>query len=572
MITYSSLKKKLFIIAGPNVIENENHTLKMATELKKIFEMYDVTFVFKASIDKANRTSLNSYRGLGFDKGLDILKKIKNKLNIPIITDIHESWQAQPVSEVVDIIQIPAFLCRQTDLLMAAAKTGKIIHVKKGQMCSAEQMHKCKEKIIHFGNPNVILCERGNTFGYQDLVVDPRNLIWLKSDLNLVSMDVTHCLQQPSQKTPDGTIKCGGYRNLIPYMAKVALALDVNGIFMEIHDEPDKALCDGPTQWPLNKTTELLNVLNIPKKKCNVTTNHKCLLCNETLYDNKMIYEKTVRGTQDSRIKIIQCSRCSHIQLNIIPKNLQNHYEQDEQSNDIKNTFKLTIKDIIYKEHLEIERRKKYFPLSETLKILDVGSGYCSFAKKISSQHVCVDCIEPSITRTEIGKKNNNILNTENIKIFNSHLDDVFSNVNEEVYDFVTCWHVIEHLDYNSLNSIINNMIKCCKKGGYIYIEVPNSNDELLKYEKYQSITYIVHHLSYWNENTLELLMKRNNITKYKFHYEQRYGFDNYLNWTYQLNQKQDKDMNTDDKNIEWIEAKKKAKNTDAIILEIQKV
>jgi 2-dehydro-3-deoxyphosphooctonate aldolase (KDO 8-P synthase) len=249
------------LMCGPNVIESEEHIMKMAEKVKNIVDKYDVEFYFKTSFDKANRSSLNSYRGLGFEEGLRILQKVKDKFNIKIITDIHESWQAEPVSKVVDMIQIPAFLCRQTDLLKAAAKTGKIIHVKKGQMCSAEQMHKCKEKIIQFGNPNVILCERGNSFGYQDLVVDPRNLIWLKSDTNLVSMDITHCLQQPSQKMTDGTVKSGGYRDLIPYMGKLAIALDVDGIFMETHDNPDKALCDGPTQWPLDKLEWLLDEL-----------------------------------------------------------------------------------------------------------------------------------------------------------------------------------------------------------------------------------------------------------------------------------------------------------------------
>ena len=254
---------KFFIICGPNVIESEQHTLFMAKELKKIFNQYNVQFIFKVSFDKANRSSLNSYRGLGFEEGLRILKKVKEEVGVKIITDIHESWQAKPIGEIVDVIQIPAFLCRQTDLLKAAAETGKIIHVKKGQMCSAEQMHKCKEKIISFGNPNVILCERGNSFGYQDLVVDPRNLIWLKSNSNLVSMDITHCLQQPSQKMSDGTVKSGGYRDLIPSMGKMAIALGVDGIFMEVHNDPDKALCDGPTQWYLDKLEWLLNYFKI---------------------------------------------------------------------------------------------------------------------------------------------------------------------------------------------------------------------------------------------------------------------------------------------------------------------
>ena len=269
-MNYQQLKNKFFVIAGPNVIESETQIMDTAEKLKEIFSKYDVNFIFKTSFDKANRSSINSYRGLGMDEGLRILKKVKDKLQIPIITDIHESWQAKIVGEVVDIIQIPAFLCRQTDLLKAAAETGKIIQVKKGQMCSADQMHKCKEKLIAFGNPNVILCERGNSFGYQDLVVDPRNLIWLQSDTNLVSMDITHCLQKPSQKMADGTVKSGGYRDLIPYMGKMAISLGVHGIFLEVHQEPDKALCDGPTQWPLEKLEWLLDFLKLRKEKYSI--------------------------------------------------------------------------------------------------------------------------------------------------------------------------------------------------------------------------------------------------------------------------------------------------------------
>ena len=310
-MNFETLKNKFFIIAGPNVIESETHTLKMAKSLKDIFSNYDINFIFKVSIDKANRSSLNSYRGLGFEEGIRILKKVKEELDIPIITDIHESWQAKPVSEVVDIIQIPAFLCRQTDLLKAAAETGKIIHVKKGQMCSAEQMHKCKEKIIAFGNPNVILCERGNTFGYQDLVVDPRNLIWLKSDTNLVSMDITHCLQQPSQKMADGTVKSGGLRELIPYMGKMAISLGVDGIFMEVHDRPNESKCDAPTQWPLDKLEWLLKYLDINKRLKNNKTLKVVIPCrigssrieNKMLVkiNNKNIINRTIDGIKKSK-------------------------------------------------------------------------------------------------------------------------------------------------------------------------------------------------------------------------------------------------------------------------------
>ena len=265
MLNFEDFKTKKFIMSGPNVIESEEQIMKIAYEMKQILSNFDVTFIFKSSFDKANRSSLNSYRGLGMKEGLRILKRVKDELNLPIITDVHDTTQMNDVAEVADIIQIPAFLCRQTDLLKSAAETGKIIQVKKGQFCSAEQMHKCKEKIIAFGNQNVILCERGNSFGYQDLVVDPRNLIWLKSETNLVSMDITHCLQQPSQKSSDGTVKCGGYRELIPYMGKMAITLDVDGIFMEVHENPDKALCDGPTQWPLHKLEWLLDFINIKR-------------------------------------------------------------------------------------------------------------------------------------------------------------------------------------------------------------------------------------------------------------------------------------------------------------------
>ena len=263
MELYNKLKHTFFIMAGPNVIESEEHIMFMAQQLKDFFSNYDVEFIFKTSFDKANRSSLNSYRGVDIEEGIRILRRVKDELGVNIITDIHESWQASLVADVVDVIQIPAFLCRQTDLLKAVAETGKVIHVKKAQFANAQTMHKCKEKIIQFGNPNVILCERGNMYGYNDLVVDPRNLIWLKSDTNLVSMDITHCLQQPAQTMADGTVCCGGLREMIPYMGRVARALDVNGIFIEVHSDPDKSLCDAPTQFPLNELSELMAFLNI---------------------------------------------------------------------------------------------------------------------------------------------------------------------------------------------------------------------------------------------------------------------------------------------------------------------
>lgn len=257
---YDNMTRNFFIITGPNVIESEEHTMYMAGEIKKIMDNFNIIFIFKVSFDKANRTSLNSYRGLGLNEGLRILQKVKNTYKIPICTDIHDISQVESVAKVADIIQIPAFLCRQTDLLEAVAKTNKIVHIKKGQFCSAQVMHKCKEKVIAFGNNKIILCERGNMYGYNDLIVDPRNLIWLQSSSNLVSMDITHCLQQPAQIQSDGTICSGGLRELIPHMGKLAIAFGVNGIFMEVHDRPDDSLCDAPTQFPLKKLYDFINI------------------------------------------------------------------------------------------------------------------------------------------------------------------------------------------------------------------------------------------------------------------------------------------------------------------------
>lgn len=568
---------KKFIMCGPNVIESEEHTLFMAKSLKNIFDKYDINFYFKTSFDKANRSSLNSYRGLGIDEGLRILKKVKDEIGVKIVTDIHESKQAKLVADIVDIIQIPAFLCRQTDLLKAAAETGKIIHVKKGQMCSAEQMHKCKEKIISFGNPNVILCERGNSFGYQDLIVDPRNLFWLKSDSNLVSMDITHCLQLPSQKMPNGIVKSGGYRNLIPHMGKMAIALDVDGIFMECHDNPNKALCDAPTQWPLDKLTWLLDYLEFNKiKKNKMKSNEKCILCKNILNDYKIVYDKKIRGDTENKCSIVKCNLCGHIQLIGFRTNLKQHYDEDNQSNDIVKTFNITKKDIINREMVEIQRRIKYLNIQDKNKkydILDIGSGYCSFAKKLIDNYnnLFVTCLEPSKSRTDLGRSINNINLNHCIEIHNIYLDDAFAELNKNRFDIVTSWHVLEHLDENFIDTVISNMYKCCKIGGKIIIEVPHSNDELFSIDKYKEINYMIHHLSYWNENSLTKLLINNSISNYEFQYVQRYGYDNYLNWIYNLGEIQNCNMNNDKKHFTWLKSKKKAKNTDAILLIIHK-
>lgn len=261
MLNFDQLKNNFFIMTGPNVIESEEHVLQMAHKIKAIMDKHNVTFIFKTSFDKANRSSASSYRGVGIEEGIRILKKVKEEVGVPIITDIHESWQAPIVAEVADVIQIPAFLCRQTDLLKAAAETGKIIHIKKAQFAPPSVMHKCKEKLIAFGNDKVILCERGSMYGFQDLVVDPRSLVWLRSDTNLVSMDITHCLQQPAQIQADGSVKAGGLRELIPEMGKLAVLFEVNGIFMEVHDRPDESLCDAPTQFPLDDLDNFITKL-----------------------------------------------------------------------------------------------------------------------------------------------------------------------------------------------------------------------------------------------------------------------------------------------------------------------
>jgi 2-dehydro-3-deoxyphosphooctonate aldolase (KDO 8-P synthase) len=413
---FELLKNKFFIMAGPNVIESEEHVLTMARELKEIFGKYNINFIFKTSIDKANRSSLNSYRGLGFEEGLRILKKVKSELNIPIITDVHESWQAKPIAEVADIIQVPAFLCRQTDLLKAVAETGKIIHVKKGQFCSADQMHKCKEKIIAFGNPNVILCERGNSFGYQDLVVDPRNLIWLKSDTNLVSMDITHCLQQPSQKQADGTVKCGGYRDLIPYMGKMAIALGVNGIFMEVHDNPDESKCDAPTQWPLDKLEWLLDYLEINKKKYAVN------------YNSSTINTKALLGTIESDVSG-------------------------------------------FNGNFEKETVRGYKIISKLLElpfntVLDIGAGALEHSKIFMENTKIVDICDYG--NSVYYRQHNNEVSKKIRNVYIGDFNDIEINTK---YDAIWCSHILEH--QLNVNLFLKKIHSLLNEGGYLAIIVP---------------------------------------------------------------------------------------------------
>ncbi|ERN09917.1 hypothetical protein AMTR_s00013p00172160 [Amborella trichopoda] len=239
-----------FLLAGPNVIESEAHVLKMAGYIKDITSKLGLQLVFKSSFDKANRTSSKSFRGPGLEEGLKILQKVKMTFDLPIVTDVHEASQCEPVGRVADIIQIPAFLCRQTDLLVAAAKTGKIVNIKKGQFCAPSVMVNSAEKVRLAGNQNVMVCERGTMFGYNDLIVDPRNLEWMREANCPVVADVTHSLQQPAGKKLDGGgVASGGLRELIPCIARTSVAVGVDGIFMEVHDDPLNAPVDGPTQW-----------------------------------------------------------------------------------------------------------------------------------------------------------------------------------------------------------------------------------------------------------------------------------------------------------------------------------
>lgn len=244
---------KLTILAGPCAIESMEILDETAKALKEITKKLGINFVFKSSFDKANRSSLKSFRGPGMEKGLEMLNEIKSKYDLPIVTDIHTPDQAQPVSEVADILQIPAFLCRQTDLLVAAAKTGKIVNIKKGQFLAPEQMGPLVKKVEDSGNNNILLTDRGTSFGYNNLVVDFRGISIMQSFGYPVVFDATHSVQLPGA---NGTCS-GGDRRFVPQLAKAAMAVGANVLFFEIHPEPDKALCDGANMIALKDAEEL---------------------------------------------------------------------------------------------------------------------------------------------------------------------------------------------------------------------------------------------------------------------------------------------------------------------------
>jgi 2-dehydro-3-deoxyphosphooctonate aldolase (KDO 8-P synthase) len=249
--------KKRTFIAGPCVIESAELLDTVARELVNINSQTGCDIVFKASFDKANRTSIHSFRGPGIDKGLQMLSDVKSKYGLRLLTDIHESWQAEPVGEVCDIIQIPAFLCRQTDLLVAAAKTGKTVNIKKAQFLSAKDMRYPVEKARDAGAQEVWLTERGNMMGYNNLVVDFRNIPDMLEIVPTVIMDCTHSVQRPGGS--DG--KTGGDRRFVPQMAMAAKAFGATGYFFEVHPDPDKGLSDAANMLELNKLNELIKEL-----------------------------------------------------------------------------------------------------------------------------------------------------------------------------------------------------------------------------------------------------------------------------------------------------------------------
>ena len=242
------------IIAGLNVLEDEDMALDVAEKLKEITTKHNIPFVFKASFDKANRSSIDSYRGPGLEAGKKIFESIKKNINVPIITDIHEEGQIEEISQVVDILQIPAFLCRQTDLISAACKTQLPLNIKKGQFLSPYQMKNIIEKCNSFGNDNIILCERGSSFGYDNLIVDFLGISEQKTFNYPIILDVTHSLQLPGGQGNSA----GGRSHQAEDLARAAIALKISGLFIEVHPNPDKALCDGPSATKLEDFEDMI--------------------------------------------------------------------------------------------------------------------------------------------------------------------------------------------------------------------------------------------------------------------------------------------------------------------------
>ena len=249
--------KKVCLIAGPCQLETEQHAMDMAGKIKEIASKFDIGFIYKTSFDKANRTSLKGKRGAGLENSLPVFDKIRKEIGIPVLTDVHTVEQCSILSEHVDVLQIPAFLCRQTDLLTAAAKTGKIINVKKGQFLAPWDMINVTKKIVDSGNTNILVTERGASFGYNTLVSDMRSLPIMAKNGYPVVFDATHSVQQPGGMGD----KSGGQREFVEYLARAAIAVGVAAVFMETHPDPDNAPSDGPNMVPLSKMPGLLSQL-----------------------------------------------------------------------------------------------------------------------------------------------------------------------------------------------------------------------------------------------------------------------------------------------------------------------
>src|SRR5246500_5245208 len=250
----------LFIIAGPCVIESEKHALFMAEVIKGVTRSLNVPFIFKASYDKANRTSIRSFRGPGLAEGLRILKKVKDEVHVPVLTDVHEAADVPKVADVVDVLQIPAFLCRQTDLVVAAAMTERAVNIKKGQFVSPWDMKHIVEKCRSAGNDRVFVTERGSSFGYNNLVVDMRSLAIMRKFAPVV-FDATHSVQLPSASGDGEHTVSGGQPEFIPLLARAAVAAGVDGVFMEVHDNPKEAKSDGANALPLAELESVLSEL-----------------------------------------------------------------------------------------------------------------------------------------------------------------------------------------------------------------------------------------------------------------------------------------------------------------------
>jgi 2-dehydro-3-deoxyphosphooctonate aldolase (KDO 8-P synthase) len=251
------IDQPMFLIAGPCVIESEQLAIDTAGYLRDLTKELGINFIYKSSFDKANRTSSNSFRGLGIEKGLAILAKVKQQIGVPVLTDVHEGSPLNEVIEVVDVLQTPAMLCRQTDFIQSVAATGLPVNIKKGQFLAPWDMQHVVEKAKQTGNKNIMVCERGVSFGYGNLVSDMRSLAIMRDTGCPVVFDATHSVQLPGGQGASS----GGQREFVPVLARAAVAVGIAGIFMETHPDPDKALSDGPNSWPLDKMRELLVTL-----------------------------------------------------------------------------------------------------------------------------------------------------------------------------------------------------------------------------------------------------------------------------------------------------------------------